>query len=88
MGFEKLSAFVGTGVEIKRAFVAGAAANTELAVAGLSLRAELLSVVEWAAGAPTDRTGVASVSSAGHVKVNDDTTGNTVEVLYAQPFGA
>jgi hypothetical protein len=80
-----LRAFIsGGGVELERKFVAGAAANTALNVAGLALGAELLSVVEWAAGVPTDRTSVASISAAGQIKVNDDTTGNTVEVLFAQ----
>ena len=87
MGTSKLRSFwAGRGVDIKSAVLAGAAANTTLAIAGLKADAQLIEVTEHATAAlPVSRLGVASVNpGGGGIKVNDDTTGNVVRVLYAQ----
>jgi septum formation inhibitor MinC len=76
----------GGGVEILSAVLAGAAANTTLVIAGLRADAKLIEVTEHAVAAlPADRKSVTTVAAGGGgIKVNDDTTGNAVRVLYAQ----
>jgi hypothetical protein len=76
----------GSGIEIKSAVVAGVAANADLVIAGLKADAKLIEVTEHAVAAlPVSRIGVATVKAGGGaVKVNDDTTGNVVRVVYAQ----
>lgn len=78
--------WTGGGVDIKSAVVAGAAANTTLAIAGLKPDAQLIEVTEHATAAlPADRLGVTTINAGGGgIKVNDDTTGNVVRVIYAQ----
>jgi hypothetical protein len=80
------SVVAGSGVEVRSALVAGAAANTSLAIAAMKADAELIEVTEHAAAAlPADRLSVATVNAGGGgIKVNDDTTGNVVRVLYTQ----
>lgn len=69
--------------ELKSAVVAGAAAGTNIAVTGIKTTDQLVLVTEHAAGAnPVDRTGDTSITSAGNIQSTDDTTGNTLVVLY------
>lgn len=66
--------------------VAGAAANTNIAVAGIGLKDEITSVMEvdFAGSAINDRTSEASVTSAGNIQLSTtDTTGKTLLVAYA-----
>jgi hypothetical protein len=69
--------------EVKSAVVAGAAANTNIPVAGIKTRDQLILVTEHAAGAvPVDRTADTSITSAGNIQSTDITTGNTLVVLW------
>lgn len=64
------------------AVVAGAAADANIAVTGIKQNDVLLSVIEFTAGVPADRTSVASINAEGVIRVSDDTTGNTLLVQY------
>lgn len=69
--------------ELKSAVVVGAAANTDIAVAGIKTTDQLVLVTEHAAGAvPADRTPDTTITGAGVIRSTDDTTGNTLVVLY------
>ncbi len=60
----------------------GAAANTNIAVAGIEVEDTIVSAIEFAAGVPADRTAVATITSAGNIQINDDTSGNKVILTY------
>jgi len=60
----------------------GAAANTNIAVAGIETEDTIVSAIEFEAGVPVDRTGVTSITSAGNIQINDVTTGNKVVLTY------
>jgi hypothetical protein len=80
----KLSArFGGRTPELKQALVAGAAANTNIAVSGIQTRDQLVGVFEIpASAAATDRTAATSVTSAGNIQVTASTAGNQLLVTY------
>ena len=83
--FEKLrDALAGGGVQFKFAIAAGAAANTNIAVAGLRADAELIAVIQFAAGTPSDVGAVASITSAGNIQLTSVSTGDQLLVVYAQ----
>lgn len=67
---------------LKQTVVAGAAADTDIAIAGIKVTDTILSVIEFAAGVPTDRTSVASITSAGNIQLTVDTTGDSLLVSY------
>jgi CRP-like cAMP-binding protein len=85
------AAIVGRGVEIKSALVAGAAANTNIAIAGIRKNgAELLMVIRLEGSgtyaAPVDLIGETAVTSDGNIQTSATaTTGDHLLVLYAQP---
>lgn len=64
------------------AVVAGTTADTDIAVAGIGVKDELVSVLEFAAGVPTDRTATTSITSAGNIQCTVDTSGDTLVVFY------
>lgn len=67
----------------KQVIVAGAGANTDIAVAGISTSDVLFSVIEVPASAAlVDRTSVASITSAGNIQLTQATTGNQLIVEY------
>lgn len=61
--------------------VDGAAADTDIPVAGLSDESVLQSVIEYAAGVPEDQTAAASVVD-GDLQVSNDTTGSKLVVTF------
>lgn len=65
---------------IKQVVVDGAAANTNIAVAGIATADVIVSAIEFASGVPTAR--VASVTSAGNIQVTTVTTGSKLLVTY------
>lgn len=68
---------------LTQALVAGAAANTNIPIAGISTRDQLISVIEVpASAAAVDRTAATSITSAGNIQVTAATTGNQLLVLY------
>ncbi len=90
MALGKLSALrsklAGGGVELKSAVVSGAAADTNIAVSGLSLQAQILAVVMFDTGVPSDVGSEVSISAAGQIQLSTtDSTGNKLLVIYAQP---
>jgi hypothetical protein len=72
----------GRGVLPSVDLVAGAAANTNIAVAGIKRRDLLLSVIENAAGTLTDRTATTSITSDGNIQCTVDTTGDQLLVYW------
>jgi hypothetical protein len=57
--------------------VAGAAADTNMAVASILLSSTIVSVINYAAGVPSDITATCTVTSAGNIQSSGDTTGDT-----------
>ena len=60
--------------------VAGAAADTDIAVADITLDSELVSVIENAGGTLTDRTATTTITSAGNIQCSVITTGDQLIV--------
>jgi len=69
---------------IKSAAVAGASANTNMAITGITTDDVLISVIEIATstGIPTDRTSTTSITSAGNIQCTVDTSSDKLIVLY------
>jgi hypothetical protein len=68
----------------KTAIVTGVAANTNMAIAGLSMDDTILSAIQVAgtvAAAPIDRTAATSITSAGNIQCTAATNGTTGAVL-------
>lgn len=88
--FSRLKArLAGGGVEIKMVLVAGAGANTNIAISGLKANAQILGCVQLEGSAtytaPTDRGANVSKVTAGNIQLNTSTTGDDLLVIYAQP---
>lgn len=64
----------------KTEVLAGAAADTDIAVTGIEVGDAIGSAIEFAAGVPTDRTGSVAVTSNGNIQCSVDTTGDTLIV--------
>lgn len=62
--------------------VAGAGANTNIAIAGIKTTDTIQSCLEFAAGVPANRTSVTSITSAGNIQLTASTTGSTLVVTY------
>lgn len=62
--------------------VDGAAANTNIAIAGIKLTDTLQSVIEYVGGVPTDRLSVSAITSAGNIRLTTVSTGNKLAVTY------
>ena len=60
--------------------LAGAAADTDIAITGIEVGDTLGSVLEFAAGVPTDRTATTSVTSDGNIQCSVITTGDVLVV--------
>jgi hypothetical protein len=69
---------------LKQAVVSGAAANTNIAITGISTADKLVGVIEVPAATTTlvDRTSVASITSAGNIQLTQSTSGNQLLVTY------
>lgn len=74
----------GGGVELLSAVLAGAAANTDIAVAGYTPHrgAQVIALVDLTDG--TDIQGDAVATSAGHIRVNIDTTAKKLLLIWTQ----
>lgn len=65
----------------RTSIVAGAAAATNIAIAGITQDAHLLSVIQMSGGVPADATADASVTSAGNIQLATiNSTGDTLMV--------
>jgi len=66
------------------ATVAGAGADTNIAVSGITVNDKLLAVIEIATstGIPTDRTGTTSITSAGNIQCTVSTSSDKLIVLW------
>lgn len=60
----------------------GAAASTNIAVAGIKMTDTILSCIEYEAGVPVDRTSVTTITSAGNIQSTDASTGNKLVLMY------
>lgn len=70
---------------LKQTLVDGAAADTNIAVSGIAVRGEIVSVIEFDTGVPFDRTAEATVTSAGNIQLGTtDTTGSKLLVTWYQ----
>lgn len=68
---------------LTRTLVDGAAADTNIPITGIAAEDTLVSVIEWNAGVPTDRTADASITSAGNIQLSTtNSTGNKLDVLW------
>lgn len=68
---------------LKQVVVAGALANTNIAIAGISTADKLVGVVEVPASAAlVDRTAATSITSAGNIQCTASTSGNQLIVTY------
>lgn len=67
---------------IKEAVVAGAAADTNIAITGIKTTDQLISVVEFASGVPTSRLATTEITSAGNIQCSVATTGDVLVVLW------
>jgi hypothetical protein len=68
---------------LKQVVVAGAGANADIAIAGISTVDKLVGVVEVPASAAlVDRTAIASITSAGNIRLTASTAGNQLLVTY------
>ena len=71
------------GVELKKTLVTGAAADTNIAIAGIRRRDMLLSVIEHPASAAlVDRTATTSITSDGNIQCTASTAGNQLVVWW------
>lgn len=62
--------------------VAGAAASTSIAVAGIATEDTILSVVKFSAGVPSDVTADAAIYSAGNIRLTSDSAGTVLQVFF------
>lgn len=62
--------------------VDGDSADTDIPVANITTRDTLESVIEFAAGVPTDRTAACSITSDGNIQCTADTTGDKLVVRW------
>jgi hypothetical protein len=60
----------------------GAAANTNIAVAGIATEDTIQSAILFTAGVPSDITANAAITSAGNVQFTSDTSGKQVVLTY------
>jgi hypothetical protein len=83
---ERLASRAGGRPAIPRvSLVAGAAANTNIAIAGIKRSDLLLAVIELpASAAATDRSSTASITSDGNIQSTAVTTGNQLLVHWLQ----
>lgn len=66
---------------LKTSVVAGAAADTNIAIAGIATADQIQSVIQITAGVPSDLTSEAAITSAGNIQIDTTvTTGNTLIV--------
>lgn len=73
----------GGGVDLKAVMVAGTTANTDIAVAGLKLSAQILGVIDLTT--PADQGANLSLVKAGAVQLSVTTAAKNLLVVYAQP---
>lgn len=74
---------------LKTATVAGALAATNIALAGAKTTDHIVSVIEYAAGVPTDRTAEASIPTDGNLQLSTtDTSGDTLVVMTMPMVGS
>lgn len=62
--------------------VAGAAADTDIALAGVEATGTLQSVIMYNGGVPSDVTADASITEADVIQLTSDSSGNTLVVTY------
>lgn len=68
---------------LTQTLVNGAAANTNIAVSGITTEDTIVSVIEYIAGVPTnDRTAATSITSNGNIQCTAATTSNKLIVLW------
>ena len=73
------------GLDLRVALLAGAGANTNMAVAGIKRSDVILSAIELpASAAATDRTSVVSITSDGNVQSTAALTGNQLLLIWAK----
>lgn len=73
----------GDGVDIKTVMVAGANANTNIAIAGLKADAQILGCVDLTT--PADMGAHVSKVAAGSIQLDTATAAKNLLVTYAQP---
>lgn len=73
----------GGGIDLKTVMVAGALANTNIAIAGLARNAQILGVVDLTT--PADKGANVSLVKAGAIQLNATTAAKNLLVTYAQP---
>jgi len=68
---------------LTRSVVSGAGAATNIAVTGIATEDTIVSVWELVSGVPTtDRTSVATITSAGNIQLSAVTTGNKLDIFW------
>ena len=67
---------------LKTVVVAGAAATTNIAIAGIKTTDTLKSAIAFTAGVPSDVKGTTTITSAGNIQNSGDTSGKTLIVEY------
>ncbi len=67
---------------VRTQVVDGANPDTDIAVTDITLDDTLESVMEFAAGVPTDRTATCSITSAGNIQCSVSTTGDKLIVRW------
>jgi hypothetical protein len=68
---------------LKTVVVDGAAADTNIPIAGIAVADEIQSVIHYDTGVPADITAEVSITSAGNIQVDTTvTTGNKLVVTY------
>lgn len=81
--FWKLKAkLTGGGLDVKQVLVAGAAANTDIAIAGLKADAQILGCIDLTDA--LDELANVTVVKAGAIQLSTVTTAKNLAVLYAQ----
>lgn len=73
----------GDGVNLYQKLVAGAAANTDIAIAGLRRDAQILGVIDVTT--PADQGANLSLVKAGAIQLSVTTAAKNLLVTYAQP---
>lgn len=82
--FQRLKAkLAGGGVEVHQVLVAGAGANTNIAITGIKANAEVLAIIDVTT--PADMTSHWSKVTAGNIQLDTTTSAKNLLVLYAQP---
>ena len=74
---------------IQSEVAAGAGANADITIAGISLTDKLISVIEYntSTGAQTDRTAASIIHAANTIRCSASTSGNSVYVLWMDCSG-